>query len=505
LIAGRLAIAQSTELISVSINGGPGNHASFVPDISPDGRFVAFLSNATDLVLEKDDLDYGPRAYFLDRQTGVMELIDTDSGGIAVSADGHYVAFSSLAPRVPEDSNNEVDAFVLDRQTGAIVRVSVSSSGKQGFDPKWPFSAWLDVAISDDGRLVVFASSLQGLVEHAFGSDNAVYLHDRDSDEDGVFDEQDEPGSIETVCMSCVIPVVTLQHFGVVSLPNNGQSVGFVEWGSDYQSGTPYAIDRLDGTPHLLSVATDGSTAPASWPRGSGADGRFWVFSSDATNLVVSDTNGFSDVFVRDIKEQTTRRLSIGFDWTEANGHSYFPSISDDGRFVSFTSLASNLVPNDLNETPDIFVHDRDADANGVFDEPGGVVTHLVSVNSEGQQQTAMGPACISDGWCIWNQTAVSADGRTIAFVSQPGELVESTGGVATGADPEVNVFVHVRNEPAACPGDLDDTTSIDAADLQSMLADWGTCFGCEAELDGDNIVGPGDLAALLASWGQCS
>src|SRR4051812_5959216 len=88
-------------------------------------------------------------------------------------------------------------------------------------------------------------------------------------------------------------------------------------------------------------------------------DGRYVAFYSDASNLVGGDTNRARDVFVHDRQTGETTRVSLGADGTQANGDSFAPAISGDGRYVVFSSSASNLVPRDNNNANDIFVRDR--------------------------------------------------------------------------------------------------------------------------------------------------
>jgi Tol biopolymer transport system component len=132
------------------------------------------------------------------------------------------------------------------------------------------------------------------------------------------------------------------------------------------------------------------------------AGGRFVAFTSSASNLVAGDTNHSLDVFVRDRKAQVTRRVSVGPGGQQANGGSFSPAISADGRFVAFTSHASNLVPGDTNGADDVFVRDRKLQ-----------VTRRVSVGPGGQQAN-------NNSYL----PAVSADGRFVAFWSLAGNLV---------------------------------------------------------------------------------
>jgi hypothetical protein len=161
------------------------------------------------------------------------------------------------------------------------------------------------------------------------------------------------------------------------------------------------------------------------------ADGRYAAFLSHATNLVANDTNRIQDIFVRDLLLARTRVVSIATDGTLANHGSALPSISADGRFVAFQSEASNLVPGDTNNVNDIFVHDRDADGDGVFDEPeaGQVKTVLISVGFDG---------AVAKGWSM--SPSLSANGRFVAFESSASNLIPGPG---VGG---IQVFRHDRD-----------------------------------------------------------
>ncbi|MEZ4635943.1 MAG: hypothetical protein R2856_13440 [Caldilineaceae bacterium] len=177
-----------------------------------------------------------------------------------------------------------------------------------------------------------------------------VYVHDRDVDGDGVFDE---PGAIATIRVSVT--------------STRGQANSYVE------------DNRIDIS----------------------ADGRHVAFVSFASNLVSGDTNGIKDIFVHDRDTDTdgvfdevgavrTVRVSAGADGAEANGVSYDPSFSGDGRYVAFWSAASNLVPGDTvqcagSTCQDVFVFDRDADGDGVFDEADDVAIVMASTSTSGQ------------------------------------------------------------------------------------------------------------------------
>jgi Tol biopolymer transport system component len=134
------------------------------------------------------------------------------------------------------------------------------------------------------------------------------------------------------------------------------------------------------------------------------ADGRYWAFSSDATNLVAGDTNSSSDIFVRDRLTGTVERVSVDSNGVQANDDSYQPSISADGRYVAFVSAASNLFPGDTSVFNDIFVHDRLLGT-----------TKCVSVEPGGTQTNGYSTAPM-----------ISADGRYVAFQSIASTLIHN-------------------------------------------------------------------------------
>jgi Tol biopolymer transport system component len=167
------------------------------------------------------------------------------------------------------------------------------------------------------------------------------------------------------------------------------------------------------------------------------ADGRFVAFESSAWNLVARDLNQTSDIFVHDRRTGTTVRVSVNSAGTEADDASFFPALSADGRFVAFASRAANLVGDDTNGMADVFVRDRDPDGNGVFDEDDGV-TSRVSVASNGVQGDlgSSGPS-------------ISSDGRFVAFDSSATNLVSGDSNGAT------DVFVHDRETGATIRASL--------------------------------------------------
>jgi hypothetical protein len=149
---------------------------------------------------------------------------------------------------------------------------------------------------------------------------------------------------------------------------------------------------------------------------GISADGRFVSFNSLAGNLVPGDTNSAHDVFVRDRQTGQTRRVSQSSSDGQADVGSLTPVISNDGRFVAFASFATNLVPGDTGGFVDIFVRDRDTDGNRIFDEPGQVSTERLSVNTTGVPANSHSNSN--------SRPSISAVGSLVAFTSVATNLV---------------------------------------------------------------------------------
>src|SRR5207249_1268748 len=169
----------TTERVSVASGGGTqgnGKSGGFFafPALSADGRFVAFQSDATNLVA--GDTNGTTDVFVHDRQTATTERVSVNgfSAGPALSADGRFVAFHSTGSNlVAGDTNGATDVFVHDRQTGTTERVSGASDGTQGND------ASAGPALSADGRLVAFHSSATNLVAGDANRAYDVFVHDR--------------------------------------------------------------------------------------------------------------------------------------------------------------------------------------------------------------------------------------------------------------------------------------------------------------------------------------
>jgi Tol biopolymer transport system component len=413
---------------------------------------------------------------------------DRESCCPTLSADGRFVAFGSFAHTlVPNDANRRDDVFVRDRATGVTVRVSVSSFGVEANNSSF------NGAISATGRFVAFQSLANNLVPGDTNGTLDVFLHDRDPDGDGTFDQ----GNGTTVRVS--VSSAGFEANGpsdAASISGDGRYVAFHSAASNLVPGDANAVadvfvrDMLAGTTTRVSLRPGGLDANGdSLAASLSADGRMVAFQSLASNLVVGDTNGVADVFVHDRATGTTTRVSVTTARAQANGQSAAPAISGTGRFVAFASLATDLVTGDTNGMMDVFVHDRDADGNGLFDENGGVSTRRVSESSTGVQASAAS-----------SRATISSDGRWIGFVSSASNLVA---GDTNGRD---DVFVRDRIGASTSRASVDTPgVQADDASTRPSLAAGGKFVAFESTAT--NLVGGdtnGRADVFVHDWTNC-
>lgn len=380
----------STSIISISENGALSNGFSHAPALSGDGRFVVFLSEANNLVpSDKNDL---LDVFVHDRFTGKISLVSVSTQGSqgdgepsrpSISSNGRYIVYSSDATNlVPDDLNGASDVFLHNRNTLETELVSVSSSGVQGNTNSFTRRP----SISDDGRFVVFFSNSSNLVDDDTNQFSDIFIHDR-------------------------------------------------------QSGVTKLISR--------SPSGDPGNNDSGYPTIS-ADGQFVAYHSLASNLVAGDTNNVSDVFLHNLDTQETQRISISSSGIQGNRESDLPSISADGRYVAFSSFANNLVPNDTNNTADIFVHDHISRQ-----------TIRASVNSNGEQANYLS-----------DTPYLSADGRFIAYYSFADNLVPDDSNNSTDVfrhDLQTGETIRVSVDSSGIQGNHDSLCSAMSDDGQVL------------------------------------
>ncbi len=357
-------VAGTTTRISVDSNGAQGNGGSGENgvSISADGRFVTFASMANNLVTGDSNgfLDI----FVHDNQTGVTSRVSVDSAGSqangssyepSLSADGHYVAFASDATNlVLPDTNGAVDVFVHDLQTGVTTRISNSYTGGQS-DACVPAGcgSWVPV-LSADGRYVAYDSYAVNIVPGDTNSNLDIFVYDTQA---GLTTRASLGAGGAEPNDWVAVPAISGDGLWIAF---NGMASNLVPNDTNAASDI-FLYDMQNATLARISLDSGGAQADGgSWWPCTSADGRYVSFSSDATNLVPPDVNAFTDVFVRDTVLNTTTRMSLGYSGSPTNFQSDYAAISPDGLHVAFASRASNLVSNDTNNVWDSFVRDLD-------------------------------------------------------------------------------------------------------------------------------------------------
>ncbi len=350
----------TTKLISTATDGGPSDSGSVDPSMTPDGRYIAFSAFSDDIAPGDDN--HNQDIVVRDTVTGTTRIASVASDGSqqvgagnpsaqpAISADGRFVAFISWSPYfVPGDYDGTADIFVHDMQTGSTEIASVATGG----GPTEGANTYGPPTISGDGRFVAYTATTTNLVPNDTNDAPDIFLRDRQT---GTTTRVSVgPGGVQADAGS-----------QTPALSGNGKFLAFQSNASnllgspvDSSLGDIYVRDLTAGTNELASVTTTGSTSGSNaFPAMSGS-GRFVVFRSLAHTLVSGDNNQAFDVFVRDVVNNTTRRVSVNNAGVEGNGSSggrSTPAISSNGVHVAFDSRATNLVPNDNNGVLDVFV-----------------------------------------------------------------------------------------------------------------------------------------------------
>ena len=361
-----------------------------------------------------------------------------------------------------------------------IKRISLKSDGTQANGQSGSSS------ISDNGRYTIFESNATNLIPNDLNGHTDIFIYD-DVDE--------------------TVELITLAPDGTQA--NGSSNSGYINSHGDYVTFSSsannlvaedtngqrdiFVYDRVNQTTELVSITTDGVQANGlNLFSAINANGNIVAFESIADNLVTGDTNGQQDIFVRDRANQITRRIQIGLNGAQANAGSHLGSVSANGRYISFSSTASNLVPNDTNGKSDIFVYDRvnqttelvsmglnnavanDDSTSGFISGDGSFVVYeskannLVANDNNGASdvfvydrinQTTELVSVKSDGTLSNGNSyepSISDDGSIVAFLSDANNLV------ADDTNARANVFIRDR---------LNQTTEIIDADSFPLLS----------------------------------
>jgi TolB protein len=358
---------------------GEVDNVSYRPAISADGRFLAYASFA---------FGTGNPLYLHDLQRGVTTLVASppteewdagyESETPVLSADGRYLAFASDDPDLSDEDRDRVktatgsavvqDVFVYDRRTKKVTLVS-RRSGRRGTPAEWPSSR---PSISDDGRTVAYVTSSWNLAPPGPPVPGGIFARDLRTEANRMV--SGEPG-IQWWHPGSFFPDISGDGrrvafgFQYSPTPYNPKNPPKNEsrWARERNKQIMLAAPRWK-EPRLVSRADGRRGRPSNRDcveASASTTGRFIAFTCEGTNLVRGDRNGFTDVFVRDVKlNRTTLVSSPKGKGAIGNEDSEHASISGDGRFVVFHSLADNLVPGDRDKGRsrrgkfDVFVKD---------------------------------------------------------------------------------------------------------------------------------------------------
>jgi hypothetical protein len=522
-------LASVTTLVSVSTNGGAANGTSRSSVMTPDGRYVAFVSAASNLT--PGDTNGIPDVFVRDLQAGTttlasagaMPFLATSSSELPlITPDGRYAAFYSTATNLVAGITSSGEIYVTDLQQGTTIWASTNSHSILQTLRNNPNGLSCNQAISDDGQFVAYeacppstmspfpsgvalryslATGLTDIVNtNVAGILSGLELNERNLSmtPDGrfiafvanmngintgvaVWDAQSNATTVASLDLTqtavtnsiCDWPAITPDGRFVAFVSNatnltaNPLAAGFHLYVRDLQAGTSVLVDAdtngVGSTPNLMtfpSMSDDGSVVafdcldgslvandnnraydvfarnlatsstelisaglpglPSLTPNASciisssciSTNGRYVAFWSEADNLAAGDTNGLRDVFVHDLVSGTNFLVSVNTNGMSGNGLSTDPAISGDGRFVAFSSSSSDLVTNDTNNATDVFLRDLQTGT-----------TTLVSVNNNGS----------APGNAASYSPSISTDGRYVLFFSMAGNLVSGPVGNSGG------------------------------------------------------------------------
>lgn len=365
-----------TLLTQASGGGHSANGGSQSVSLSRNGKYAAFESDATDLGPATTDGNNGGDVFLVELATGAVELVslnavgdgtgDSGSGTPSVSDDGRYVAFVSSATNLQTaitDDNGQPDVFVRDMQTGTTVLVSVDMTGTAAANAgAGSFGRY----ITPDGRFVVFESA----------STDITSLPDDNGKKD-IFVRDLVAGTTTLVSVNATATATgdgeSLLGGQVIS--EDGEHVVFSSEATDLQSDVPddngtwdvFVVDTLAGKATVVSVDEAGAAAAGASANlycSITPDAKHVVFTSPYTDhqSAIADTNGADDIFLRDLAAGETLLASVDATGQQAaDGFSFDPYVSSDGQIVAFTSVATNHVVGVANGNGgDVDVYQRD-------------------------------------------------------------------------------------------------------------------------------------------------
>src|SRR5512143_261113 len=407
------ALERAIYLISQTSRGQPAEGRSEGPAVDGNGILTAYTSNALNLTSP-------PQPTFRD-QIYLRNITETTSSLVSKGPDGKAGNRNSqpggFAPGISADgrfvafSSQATNLTADDTNVFEDVFVSNVATGEielisRGTDG--PANGVSTFArLSGDGRYVVFQSNASNLVADDTNGVTDVFVYDR---VDGVMRRVSVGSDGAETDGQSITPTIS----------DDGRYVAFASRATNLVAPPTsgafeqiYVADWRTQSVQLASVNDQGVPGNAiSFLPDLTGDGGQVAFKSEAFNLVPNDTNGEPDVFVRDLTANTTQRVSVDDFGNQSNGLSGGPGISADGRFVAFASFASNFVPDDGNGLSDVYVYDRFPPGR----DQGRIARVTIAIDNFGEPNDGVADFPVS----------ISADGRWIGFASAASNLVEN-------------------------------------------------------------------------------
>ena len=479
----------AADLISVNLSGLAGNGDSGEASTSLDGRYVAFSSTASDLVAGDTN---GKKDVFLrDRTAGTTTLISKGAGGVPgdqdsfepkVSNDGRYVVFVSRASNLvagdlPFGAGGNSDIFRYNIETGAMELVSIT------FDGKFPNGDSVEPNVSADGRFVTFGSFARNLDAADDNASEDVFLRDM-SVATGV-------NAVKLVSVRLGGNASEATGDATSFDPQVSDDGRFVSYRSAATNLVANDVNGMvdtfvrdlgTGTNILVSVNSAGVSGNAESQSNSiSGDGKFVAFRSAASDLVANDTNNAEDIFLRNLETNQTTLLSVNRTGTaSARGQSRFPWLSASAAAAVFSSSANDLVEGDANNQEDIFLRDL---RNG----PIYLISTNAANNGTGGNAASFDPYTSRDGRFVVFTSEASdlaagdANSRTDVFFAVSPAQGDPNPGPGPGPDPDPGpgpgptpdtvapTASLPANQPGATPGATEYLFNVNLADDQAL------------------------------------
>jgi len=396
-----------TQIIWGSYNDYLATTGGTTANLSADGRYAVFHSYVDILIPGQS-----PPGYFIwDSRTLYMDWISGGTGTPTVSDDGQTVAYR-------DDGEWSAGPGIFAGST--LVSVGLGGAAANGVCGEGP-------QVSGNARFVAFACSATNLVRGDTNGVADIFVRDRQAATTQRVNLG--PGGAQANAASFLNSISPDARYVVFTTTASNLVAGDTNGVADV-----FLRDRRTGVTERISLRNGGGQANGASRRGFvSGDGRYVVFTSEATNVVVGDTNGVADVFVRDRVARTTERLSVNPSGVQGNRASDASGISADGRYVALVSAATNLISGDANPGADAFVLDRDT---GRFE--------LASVSTDGVQ-----------GKGNTTYASLSRNGHVIVLsTTAPLDVMDVAGG---GPDLYVHQLAGAPKDPyTLMPGGID-------------------------------------------------